>query len=72
MPKVNTKRMAKKLVAHFGTQTATAKALGVTRMAVSHWVTGNVDISPISAIKAELATDGAFKASELSAQLAKL
>lgn len=57
------------LVAHFGGQVKTAAALGVEQGTVSGWVRGKHGMSPIAAMKAEQATDGLFKASDLCVHL---
>ncbi|MEG3078516.1 Cro/CI family transcriptional regulator [Halomonas sp. 5021] len=59
-----------KLIAHFGTQERTATALGVKQASVSGWVSGKHGMSELHAIKAERATEGAIKASELCPRLA--
>ncbi|MFJ5538575.1 transcriptional regulator [Vreelandella titanicae] len=58
------------LIAHFGTQERTAEALGVKQASVSGWASGKHGISELHAIKAEKATGGAVKASELCPRLA--
>ncbi len=54
-----------KLVEHFGGQTKTAKALGVSQAAVSYWLSGANAMSAASAFKAEEVTGGLFTAREL-------
>jgi DNA-binding transcriptional regulator YdaS (Cro superfamily) len=54
-----------KLVAHFGTQTATADRLGVDQSTVSGWVVGKHGMGPVTALRAEAETKGAFKAVDL-------
>ncbi|WP_341522184.1 Cro/CI family transcriptional regulator [Pseudomonas sp. G.S.17] len=53
------------LVAHFGSQTATAKALGVSQPTVSYWVSGHQKISPEKALRAQIESNGAVSASDL-------
>ena len=58
------KEIIDSLMKHFGSKTKTAKRLGVTRQAISHWyVIGGVP--PASAIRIERITDGMFKAVDL-------
>ncbi|BCS45179.1 MULTISPECIES: transcriptional regulator [Pseudomonas syringae group genomosp. 2] len=54
-----------KLVEHFGSQNATATALGVKQGTVSGWVRGIHGMAAEVAMRAELATKGAIKAREL-------
>lgn len=49
------------LVEHFGTQKATAQALGVDQSAVSGWVRGVHGMSPGIAVRAEAATGRKFR-----------
>lgn len=58
-----------KLATHFGGQVKTAAALGVEQGTVSGWVRGKHGMSPIAALKAEQATGGIFKASDLCPSL---
>ena len=53
------------LVAHFRGQENTAKALSVKQPAVSNWVRGTKKMSELVAIRAQVATNGKFKAVEL-------
>ncbi|KPA87316.1 DNA-binding transcriptional regulator Cro [Pseudomonas asplenii] len=53
------------LVKHFGSQQATAEALGVKQGTVSGWVRGLHGCTAEIAIKAEIATKGAIKARDL-------
>jgi DNA-binding transcriptional regulator YdaS (Cro superfamily) len=57
-----------RLVEHFGGQTKTAVALGVTQAAVSYWVTGAYAMSAKTAFKAEELTGGLITARELCAE----
>lgn len=57
-----------KLVAHFGGQTKTAKALGVSQAAVSYWISGATSITAEHAFKAEELTGGLVTARELCAR----
>lgn len=56
-----------RLVEHFGGQTKTAIALGVSQAAVSYWVTGSCSMSAKTAFKAEELTDGLITARDLCA-----
>lgn len=58
-----------KLVVYFGGQENTAKALHVKQPAVSGWVRGSKNMSELVAIRAEKATNGAFKAIDLCPSL---
>lgn len=57
-----------KLIAHFGDQTKTAKALGVSQAAVSYWLSGAHSISAEHAFRAEELTGGLVTARELCAR----
>lgn len=57
------------LVAYFGNQEITANALSVKQPAVSGWVRGTKNMSELVAIRAEKATGGKFKASDLCPSL---
>lgn len=57
-----------RLVEHFGGQTKTALALGVTQAAVSYWVTGAYSMSAKTAFRAEELTKGLITARELCAE----
>jgi DNA-binding transcriptional regulator YdaS (Cro superfamily) len=54
-----------KLVEHFGSQTATAAALGVKQGTVSGWVRGLHGCAAEVAMRAEILTSGAIKARDL-------
>ena len=54
-----------RLVVHFGGQTKTALALGVSQAAVSYWVSGICLMSAEKAFKAEELTGGEITAREL-------
>lgn len=54
-----------RLVEHFGSQTATAAALGVTQGTVSGWVRGLHGCAAEVAMLAEIVTSGAIKARDL-------
>ncbi|MNJ79902.1 hypothetical protein D3C77_780890 [compost metagenome] len=56
------------MVDHFGDQTKTAKALGVSQAAVSYWLAGIYSISAEHAFKAEEITGGLVTAKELCAR----
>lgn len=58
----------KRLVEHFGGQTKTAQALGVSQAAVSYWLSGIYSISAEHAFKAEEITGGLVTAKELCAR----
>lgn len=51
------------VIAHFGTATAAARALGVTKGAVSQWVTAG-QIPSLRQYQIERVTGGALRASE--------
>lgn len=53
------------LVKHFGSQQATAKALGVKQGTVSGWVRGLHGCTAEVAMRAEIETGGAIKARDL-------
>lgn len=56
-----------RLVDHFGGQTKTAVALGVSQASVSYWATGVNRMSAQKAFLAEELTNGAITARELCA-----
>ncbi|WP_445765017.1 transcriptional regulator [Pseudomonas sp. RIT-To-2] len=60
------------LIKHFGTQSLTAKALGVSQATISYWLSGSQKISPEKAFLAELMTDGAVTAASLCPLLAQV
>lgn len=57
------------LVDHFGGQENTALALKVKQPAVSGWVCGTKNMSELVAIRAQVATQGKFKAIDLCPSL---
>lgn len=57
-----------RLVDHFGGQTKTAKALGVSQAAVSYWLAGVHSISAEHAFRAEEVSGGIVTAKELCAR----
>ena len=59
----------KKLVDHFGSQAATAKALEVKQGSVSGWVRGLHGCSAEVAFRAERMTEGAIRACDLRPSL---
>lgn len=59
----------KNLVEHFGGQTSTAKALQVSQANISGYVSGRWNMSELVAIRAEKATNGMFKATDLCPSL---
>ncbi|AYA02256.1 hypothetical protein BEN74_04790 [Acinetobacter sp. WCHAc010034] len=61
----NSVSLYQSLVAHFGSQENTATALLVKQPAVSGWVCGTKKMSAQTALRAEQATQGAFKAADL-------
>lgn len=65
-------RSISKLIAHFGTQALTAKALGVSQATVSYWFSGAVKISAEKALLAEIATGGAVSAASLCPLIAQV
>lgn len=58
-------RPIERLVAFFGDQVKTAKALGVSQPAVSYWLKGTYVMSAETAFKAEALTEGSITAKEL-------
>ena len=54
-----------KLVEHFGSQNATASALGVKQGTVSGWVRGVHGMAAEVAMRAEIVTNGEIKARDL-------
>lgn len=58
-------RAIETLVNHFGGQTKTARALGVSQAAVSYWLSGIYSMSAEHAFKAEELTCGKVTAREL-------
>jgi DNA-binding transcriptional regulator YdaS (Cro superfamily) len=54
-----------KLVEHFGSQNATATALGVKQGTVSGWVRGVHGMAAEVAMRAEIVTKGEIKARDL-------
>ncbi len=54
-----------RLVEHFGSQTKTASALGVSQASVSYWASGLTRMSADKAFLAEELTGGAITAREL-------
>ncbi len=53
------------LIDHFGSQSATAKAIGVKQPTISGYVTGRWNMTPIVAMRAEAATGKKIKAEDL-------
>lgn len=60
------------LVDHFGTQENTAKALDVKQPSVSGWVRGEKKMSELVAVRAQKATKGEFKATDLCPSLKEI
>jgi DNA-binding transcriptional regulator YdaS (Cro superfamily) len=54
-----------RLVEHFGSQTKTAAALGVSQASVSYWASGMTRMSAAKAFLAEELTGGTVTAREL-------
>lgn len=65
---MNNKAIAR-LIKHFGTQVATAQALGVAQPTVSEWLKNRYKISAFYALKAEQVTGGKIKATSLCHEL---
>lgn len=61
-----------KLVEHFGTQESTALALEVKQPSVSGWVRGEKKMSEHVAVRAQKATKGEFKATDLCPSLKEI
>lgn len=59
------KRAVEKLLEHYGTQEATARALGVAQPSVHAWAAGKGGVSAVVAIRAERKTDGLVSAEDL-------
>lgn len=57
------------LVGHFGSQELAAKALKVSQSNISGYIKGRWNMSEIVALRAERATNGAFKAIDLCPSL---
>ncbi|AIR90206.1 transcriptional regulator [Pseudomonas cremoricolorata] len=64
------KSPVQRLIDHFGSQQATASALGVKQGTVSGWFRGIHGVSAEVAIRAETLTQGEVKAIELRPTLA--
>lgn len=62
------KTPVQKMVEHFGDQTKTAKALGVSQATVSYWLAGIHTMTAKHAFKAEELTGGLVTARELCSQ----
>lgn len=60
------------LVKFFKTQTETARQLNVKQPSVNAWLKGKAKMGAISAKKAEIATNGKFRAEDLCPQLAEI
>jgi len=60
------------LISYFGSQSLTARALGVSQATVSYWLSGFQKVSPEKALLAESATHGAIKASSLCDLIAQV
>jgi len=61
-----------RLIAFFGGQQATARALKCTQPSVHAWTTGKTNMSATLALRAEKLTNGEIKASDLCPALAEL
>ncbi len=62
----------KKLVGHYRTQTAAAKAFGVAQPSVRAWIEGKAKMSEKVAIRVQKATEGKFKAVDLCPSLKEM
>jgi len=60
------------LISYFGSQSSTAKALGVSQATISYWLSGFQKVSPEKALLAEVVTHGAIKASGLCDLIAQV
>lgn len=60
------------LINHFGSQSKTGEALGVSQATVSYWLSGSQKVSPEKALLAEIVTLGAIKASSLCDLIAQV
>ncbi|WP_252510515.1 Cro/CI family transcriptional regulator [Acinetobacter baumannii] len=60
------------VVSHFGSQSSTARALGVSQPSVFSWVKGLTEMSEKVAIRTQKVTDGKFKAADLCPSLREL
>lgn len=60
------------IVSHFGSQSSTAKALGVSQPSVYSWVKGLTEMSERVAIRTQKVTEGKFKAADLCPSLKEL
>ena len=59
----------KDLVSYFGSQTETARRLGVKQPSVNAWLSGKAKMSSVTAVVAEEVTNGKFRAVDLCPQL---
>ena len=57
------------LVDHFGSQQATALSLGCKQPSVNAWVAGKSKMSAVVATRAEISTNGQYKAADLCPDL---
>lgn len=60
------------LINHFGSQSKTGDALGVSQATVSYWLSGSQKVSPEKALLAETVTGGAIKASSICDLIAQV
>ncbi|WP_339546294.1 transcriptional regulator [Pseudomonas sp. RA_35y_Pfl2_P32] len=60
------------LINHFGSQSKTGDALGVSQATVSYWLSGSQKVSPEKALLAESVTGGAIKASSICDLIAQV
>ncbi len=60
------------LVSHFGSQSETARKLNVKQPSVNAWLMGKTKMGAVSAKRAEILTNGKFKASDLCPKLQEL
>lgn len=66
---MNSSGIYRDLVGHFGSQIETASSLNVKQPSVNAWLVGKAQMSAETAIRAEKATNGKFKAVDLCPKL---
>lgn len=62
----------RQLIDFFGTQLATAEALGASQATVSGWLNNAHGMNPVTAMKAERLTGGKIKAEDLCPRLREI
>jgi len=72
MSRLNMNETIRQLIDYFGTQIATAEALGASQATVSGWLHNVHGMSPVTAMRAERVTRGKVKAAELCPSLASV